>query len=314
MKRFKNILYLADSAPEPGPTLKRAVALARTNDARLTVIDVVEEQQSSAEIESDFGSNLNAILREHRHQALEKMVEPFNGPDDLIYTQVLTGTPFIEVIRSVLSNGYDLVIKACRPPAGLSERLFGGSDMHLMRKCPCPVWIDRPAAAFPYRRILAAVDPVDEESKDCARLVMNLASSLAQRESAQLSVVHVWSLYGESMLRSGYARIAEAELERHIEQTRLCHRDGLDKLLSDYDLSSDDSNVHLLKGNPAEMIDGLTRELKANLLVLGTVGRTGIPGFFIGNTAEEMLQTTTASVLAVKPADFISPVTVSQMA
>jgi nucleotide-binding universal stress UspA family protein len=43
---------------------------------------------------------------------------------------------------------------------------------------------------------------------------------------------------------------------------------------------------------------------------MGTVGRTGIPGFFIGNTAEEVLQTTTASVLAVKPKDFISPVTV----
>ena len=311
MNRFKNILYMADGGPEPGPTLERAVALARTNDARLTVIDVVEERESPAEIDSDFGSNLNVILREHRRQALERMVKPFNGPDDLIYTQVLTGTPFIEVIRSVLSNRYDLVIKACRPPAGLSERLFGSNDMHLVRKCPCPVWIDRPAATLPYRRILAAVDPVDEESKGCARLVMNLASSLAQRESAQLSVVHVWSLYGESMLRSGYARIAEVELERRIDQTRLCHRDGLDRLLSHYDLSSDDSNVHLIKGNPAAAIDGLTRELKADLIVMGTVGRTGIPGFFIGNTAEEVLQTTTASVMAVKPADFVSPVTAS---
>ena len=119
------------------------------------------------------------------------------------------------------------MIKACRPPEGLSERLLGSNDMHLMRKCPCPVWIERPAAALPYRRILAAVDPVDDESKDSARLVMDLASSLAQRESAQLSVVHVWHLHGESMLRSGFARISEAELERQIEQTRLCHLDGL---------------------------------------------------------------------------------------
>jgi nucleotide-binding universal stress UspA family protein len=313
MKQFKNILLFADGAPERGPTLERAVALAQTNDARLTVMDVVEEQASSAEIESGFGSDLNSILREHRRQALEKMVEPFNGPDDLIYTQVLTGTPFIEVIRSVLSNRHDLVIKACRPPEGFSERLFGGNDMHLMRKCPCPVWIERPAAALPYRRILAAVDPVDEESKESARLVMDLASSLAQRESAQLSVVHVWRLHGESMLRSGFARITEAELESRIEQTRLCHKDGLNRLLAHYDLSTDSPEVHLLKGSPAATIDGLTRDLKADLIVMGTVGRTGVPGFFIGNTAEEVLQTTTASVLAVKPQDFISPVTVPQM-
>jgi nucleotide-binding universal stress UspA family protein len=41
---------------------------------------------------------------------------------------------------------------------------------------------------------------------------------------------------------------------------------------------------------------------------MGTVGRTGLPGFFIGNTAEEVLQTATTSVLAVKPAGFESPV------
>jgi universal stress protein E len=42
--------------------------------------------------------------------------------------------------------------------------------------------------------------------------------------------------------------------------------------------------------------------------VMGTLGRTGIPGFFIGNTAEEILQTTHASVLAIKPTGFVSPV------
>ncbi len=314
MKRFKNILFFADGGTEAGPALERAVALARVNDARLTVIDVAEEQESSAEIESDFGSDLNSILKEHRRQALERMSEPFDEPDDIIYTRVLTGTPFIEVIRSVLGNRHDLVIKACRPPEGLSECLLGGNDMHLMRKCPCPVWIERPAAALPYRRILAAVDPVDDESKDSARLVMDLASSLAQRESAQLSVVHVWRMHGESMLRSGFARISEAELERRIEQTRLCHKDNLNRLLAHYDLSTDSPEVHLLKEAPAAAIDGLTRELKADLIVMGTLGRTGIPGFFIGNTAEEVLQTTTASVLAVKPKDFISPVTVPQMA
>jgi nucleotide-binding universal stress UspA family protein len=313
MKRFKNILFFADGVTEPGPALERAVALARVNNARLTIIDVVDEHESTAQIQSDFGSNLNEILKEHRRQALEAMLEPFGEPDDIIYTRVTIGTPFIEVIRSVLSNRHDLVIKACRPPEGFSERLLGSNDMHLMRKCPCPVWIERPAAALPYRRILAAVDPVDEESKDSARLVMDLASSLAQRESAKLSVVHVWRLHGESMLRSGFARISEAELERRIEQTRLCHLDGLNALLAHYDLSTDAPEVHLLKGNPAATIDGLTRDLEADLIVMGTVGRTGIPGFFIGNTAEEVLQTTTASVLAVKPPAFISPVTVPQM-
>ena len=66
MKRFKNILFFADGGTEPGPALKRAVTLARINDARLTIIDVVDEYESTTQIQSDFGSDLTEILREHR--------------------------------------------------------------------------------------------------------------------------------------------------------------------------------------------------------------------------------------------------------
>ena len=314
MKRFKNILYFADGDHEPGPALERAVALANANDARLTVTDAIEQHETSPQILTTFGSDLNEILREHRRQALEEMVRPFNEPDTVIYTQVLTGTPFLEVIRSVLTGRYDLVIKTCRRSEGISEHLLGSTDMHLMRKCPCPVWIDRSTEARPYRRILAAVDPVDEESKGCAHLIMDLATSLAERESAELAVVHAWRVYGESMLRSGLGRISEKQLEQKIEQTRQRHSDALDSLLDAYGLNTKHPDVHLLKGNPATTIHSLSVELDVDLIVMGTVGRTGIPGFFIGNTAEEVLQNTRASVLAVKPTDFVSPVAMARMA
>ena len=266
MKRFKNIHYFADGNHEPGPALERAVALANANDARLTVTDVIEQQETSPQIETTFGSDLNEILREHRRQALEEMVRPFNESDTIIYTQVLTGTPFLEVVKSVLTSRYDLVIKTCRPPEGLSEHLLGSTDMHLMRKCPCPVWIDRPTAATPYRRILAAVDPVHEESKECARLVMNLATSLAERESAGLAVVHAWRVYGESMLRSGRGRISQEQLEQKIEQTRQCHSNALDALLEAYGLGTRHPDVHLLKGNPATTIHTLSGKLDVDLV------------------------------------------------
>ena len=41
---------------------------------------------------------------------------------------------------------------------------------------------------------------------------------------------------------------------------------------------------------------------------MGTVCRTGIAGFFIGNTAESILQQVDCSVLTVKPDGFVSPV------
>lgn len=42
---------------------------------------------------------------------------------------------------------------------------------------------------------------------------------------------------------------------------------------------------------------------------MGTVARTSLPGFFMGNTAEDVLSQLDCSVLAVKPPGFVTPVT-----
>ena len=58
------------------------------------------------------------------------------------------------------------------------------------------------------------------------------------------------------------------------------------------------------------MIGDLVRRERINLLVMGTVARTGIPGLVIGNTAETVLRDARCSVLAVKPPGFETPVLV----
>jgi nucleotide-binding universal stress UspA family protein len=308
LKRFKNILYFADNPDTRRVTLERAAALAKTNDARLTVMDVTEEAEEAKEIEKRFGIDLNAALRERRLEQLEALTAPHTEAGVMIYTQVLTGLPFIEVIRDVQRNGYDLLMKVAQPSGRLADRLFSSSDMHLLRKCPCPVWIDRPDCALPYKSILAAVDPASQSSERLNRLIMDLASSLAERERARLHVVHVWRLKGESRLSSGYRRIAETELRLLLNESERRHREGLNRLLNDYGMAAGDENAHLLKGDAAEIIAGLARELSTDLIVMGTVGRSGVSGLLIGNTAEDVLLTTHASVLTVKPENFVSPI------
>ena len=73
-------------------------------------------------------------------------------------------------------------------------------------------------------------------------------------------------------------------------------------------MAAGDGNAHLLKGDAAEIIAGLSRELSTDLIVMGTIGRSGVSGLLIGNTAEDVLLTTRASVLTVKSEDFISPI------
>jgi len=199
-------------------------------------------------------------------------------------------------------------MKVAQNNSGIASALFDSSDMHLLRKCPCPVWADRPAGATPYQRLLAAVDPFDDESGDLQRLILDLATSLAKREQAALEVVHAWQLPGESMLSNGRGRIPRTELELLLEDREKHHRQALDTLLADYGLDSQADNVHLLKGRPAQVVSACTRDREADLIVMGTLGRVGIPGLIIGNTAEDVLRETQTAVLAVKPSGFVSPV------
>ena len=308
MKRFKNILFVADREDGLNTTLDRAVAVSQTNGARLTVMDVTPDSGLADYVKRTYAVDLNAQLRDQRLQALETLMQPYADAGLPLYTTVVTGTRFIEVVRAVQRNGHDLVMKVAERDTGLAPVLFGSTDMHLLRKCPCPVWIDRSTGAASYQRLLAAVDPFDDESGDLQRLILDLATSLAEREDAALEVVHAWELPGESMLASGRGRIARNELERLLEDTETRHRRALDELLLPYGLNTGDNNVWLLKGRPAQVISSSATQRAADLIVMGTLGRVGIPGLFIGNTAEDVLRETQTAVLAVKPSGFVSPV------
>jgi nucleotide-binding universal stress UspA family protein len=309
MKRFRNIVFFADGEYEQSSALRRAVRLAETNNARLTVIDVLESVTTPSEVFGRFNVKLDEVLSDYCQDQLDRLVSEFMPDDSLIYTEVLTGTPYIEVIRAIKNRGYDLLIKAAKAPLrASSQQIFGSTDLHLLRKCPCPVWIDRPSDEPTYRNVLAAVDPADDSGENCDDLIMELAVSLSETEGAQVNFVHAWRLEGESMLRKGLVRMQEEEVDDLLRNAESRHRDRLSELMGRYGIDIDDTRVKLIKDEPAAAIYDVAAAVAADLIILGTVGRVGIPGYFIGNTAEEVIDTTCASVLALKPEGFVSPV------
>ena len=309
MKRFRNILFVADRDDGLTTALDRVAAVARSNAARLTVMDITPEAGLADVVKQSYAVDLNRQIRQQRLEALEALAYPYTSTGTSVYTTVVTGTPFLEIVRAVLRNGHDLVVKVAQYDSAPTPWLFGSTDMHLLRKCPCPVWIDRPHGAAAYQRLLAAVDPFDAEADDLQSLILDLATSLAEREHASLDIVHAWEMPGESALASGRGRIPRSELEQLLRETERRHREALDALLHPYGMNSADDNVHIVKGRPARIISSYAREQQTDLIVMGTLGRTGIPGLIIGNTAEDVLRQSQTAVLAVKPGAFVSPVT-----
>lgn len=302
MQGFKKILFVNDPTNRI-QALQRALRLACSNEARLTIASVSEAFPSSL---ADIKKSLLRIKAEEIQSLLEQV--PIEGLD--IETRHLIGTPFIEIIKEISRAGHDLLIKPAEGRGGVSGMLFGSTDLHLMRKCPCPVWVIKPAKRKKYARILAAVDPDPGEKANAElnTLILDLAISLAQREGGKLYIVHAWSMPYEPALRSGRTYLPQFEVDRMVRDTRRMHEKWLGELLTHYDLQDMAAKVRLRKGAPADVIPAFAGKKRVELIVMGTVARTGIPGLFIGNTAEKTLTQVDCSVLAVKPKAFSTPV------
>ena len=314
MQRFKDILCVVEAGKANKHIMERAVTLAEENQASLTVVEVVARLTSGIGMPEGgpISADLQAVLVSEHAQGLETLVEPYRNRID-IQTRILVGVPFLELIRDVLRNGHDLVIKSPEHRDWL-DRLFGSEDMHLLRKCPCPVWLIKPERQKSFRRILAAVDIDDAPQRALSRLILEMASSLSLSDFAELHVVHAWEPVAESTLR-GVLDTSEEKLCAYVEQERRDRMDIIDKLIHEVldNMGQDDKKRlnprrHLVKGRAHKEISVVATQLEADLVVMGTVARTGIPGFIMGNTAETILNQLDCSVLAIKPAGFKTPV------
>jgi nucleotide-binding universal stress UspA family protein len=223
---------------------------------------------------------------------------------DIVVTK---GSAFVELIRRVVTHDHDLVIKTAQ---GLESRLgglLGTTALHLMRKCPVPVWVVKPKQAKPFGRVLAAVDPKPEiEGVDALSVkVVELAASLAATGRAELHIMHAWWLSSEAMLRSRRLNVPPAEVDSLLREVRAAAEKSLQALVESVELSHIPYTLHILKGQPYEVISSFASQ--SDLAVMGTLSRGGVDGLLIGNTAERILQQVECSVLAVKPAGFRTP-------
>ncbi|MBE0541810.1 MAG: universal stress protein [Verrucomicrobia bacterium] len=312
MKRFKNILFHADGLAGSRFALKRAVDLAERNQGRLTVVNVVQELprdllRLAAAMPPE---NLQSMAIEEARERLQEFVAPFQRKGLPLELEVLYGKPFIEVVRAVLRRQHDLVVTTAEGRGGLRDRLFGSTSLHLMRKCPCPVWVLKASRRPRFDRILAAVDPdpLDVVRDGVNTKVMELATSLAALEESELHVVHAWQVGEPSVWRNWEERVSQSQAQDWVEQTRAAHQRRFDELLGKFNLNELKHELHLLEGEAGIVIPKLATRKRIDLIVMGTMARVGLHGYFIGNTAETVLQRVTCSVLTVKPDGFVSPV------
>jgi universal stress protein E len=316
MQPFRNILVGVDLTQYDPTTfqpsmvarevVRQALWLGGKTNARLTffsALNLTKENLPHLD-ETDLHFLTNTAER-NASEILSGLVKQARDREIEAEDKLILGRPWQEIIRQVLRGQHDLLLVGTRDRTGLGRMIFGSTAVRLIRRCPCPVWVAKPEPEPAWWNILVASDltPVSEKALALAvRFSQTTPTTIHLLHVVDFPLDHIWSTglpdLKEETYRRSVRRNAEQALQAQIDRAG-AH--GLSPAVQ----------IHLVDdpgGLPDEGILDFIRENEIDLLVMGTVGRSGISGVMIGNTAERILPELTCSLLAVKPAEFVCPV------
>ena len=307
MKRFQNILTCVDTLAQEHWALQWASKLARQTGAKLHLVDVLPDFAWLVRATLPNLQHVYDLMLAEKRAKLNAVAESIRAEGLAATWNVLTGRTSTEVIREAQRREHDLVVRTAKGPRSRQSGFLGTTSTRLLRKCPCPVWIVKPGESPAFKHVMAAVDagPVDAPHFTLSKQILELGKSICELEQGKLSVVHAWELYAEDVLLS---RMSPEEVQELKEKMKAGVEESLDRLLSAYQMSVSDDNVHILHGEVGASIVHFAKEHDVDMVVMGTVARSGISGLLMGNTAEHILSRIECSLLALKPDDLISPI------
>ena len=143
---------------------------------------------------------------------------------------------------------------------------------------------------FEIRRILCPID-LSETSKPAFEYAVALAAQLG----AELELLHVYQLPAYALPEGGLEILAglEVELENRLQQQ-------LDEFAKHSTEPSVKITTVLVTGVPYVEIIRAAKQRKADLIVIGTHGRTGLAHLLIGSVAERVIRTSEVPVLSIR--------------
>lgn len=309
---YQRILVATDFSPHADAALRQAVWLARQSGAQIVLAHTLPDrlrvsysESTRAQLDLLYGEG-ETVPREVRRQSearMRQMIVDLKATDLNVRLETWPGEPFVELTLAVQREGFDLVLAGTRGLSAWEQFLVGSTSKRLIRKCPSSVWIVKAEHAGPPKTVLAATD-----LSDVSRRAAREGLWIAQQASAEFHLLH-----SIDYLIDYLTDVSKEVVTRYpvVGPLRREINEGAQKLLEAFvkSLDTDPAKVHLHLswGTPWQEVARLAQHLNVDLIALGTVGRSGIKGVFLGNTAERILTTCDCSILTVKPEDFVSP-------
>lgn len=308
MGQYRNIFLIVDDSRQRTPAWHRAVQLARVSGANLTLGAFVHHPAIAAVglLNSEVSGLAQKALLQGWQSWLERVAGELREQGIKVEINLRWSAPPLNesIVTAILSTKPDLVVKDVHLEPSLKRILFAPLDWQLLRLCPSPLMLVNAHAQILPVRIVAAVDPVHSWHRAGALndLIVRNALDLALQCNARVEVVSAFEgLQAATLIEPMMASTAFHET---YEMLRQQHQQRFGEFTASHSIPPE--RTHIIFGPPDLALTDAAADSAADVLVLGTLYRTGVDRLLVGSTAERVLNRVRCDVLAVKPAGFMA--------
>jgi len=291
---MKNILVIADPLDCEQRAYEKALSLGKLTSARIHVVTLCHESLAMLE-HSDFSVNIADVKQDLltiREQWWQRYLD--KNPPHIEVTYEAAWDKYLHhwVIEHCKERHYDIIVKT----GHRSEQLFyTPSDWQLFRKAPAPIYSVNPNVYKHKKVVLVALDLIhkQEQKHRLNKQLLEQGFQLAVQSDAELHCCY--SIQIPTLMKD----MDLIDVPSHTKNMEKQARELCKQWLDDYDI--DEQSFHVREGKPWQVINTLANKLNAQCIVIGSMGRKGVPGKLIGNTAEKIIHHARTDLLVIRP-------------
>jgi len=289
------ILAATDFSATAAVALEWAAELARQQGARLELIHAVTIPPSMPGYFPPNSLDFSEELRQAAESRLAESAAALQGKGVEVATFLDVGTPSQVIVQRAEALAARAIVIGTRGLTGLRHLLLGSTTQRVVHGARCPVLTVHPGDAGRHRPIRTILVPTDF-SQDAELAVVTAHHLLSFLEQdARLILLHAFNLpieytaYGPIPTSITYLQDAGLEAERRLyEMAEKLKRDGLTV------------ETVAREGDPAHVIAEEAQGRGADLIAMGTRGRSGLRHLFLGSTAERAVEQAPCPVMTIR--------------
>lgn len=248
----------------------------------------VQEEQPGADLAGDTPP---LTMGELQSQVLAYGDRNGNVPAGEVVCAVVTGPTPVEILRYAMENDIDCLLVGCAPNGRRGAAGGAGLARRLARKATCSVLVVPENARLRVSHVLVPI-----RDTDCSARATQVACTVASGVRAGVSCLNVFSM------GSGHSKTGRS-LDEVIERLKTVAEQEARRMLVRVETDGASPEVRVAldpHSSPVEIILEECEKTGADLIVIGSRGRTGAAGVLLGKVTEQLIAECRLPVLAVK--------------